>query len=149
VAPAEIRQRLVQAKQGADLHTSTFDQMIANDIAQRGILKVHVRRLRETYGKRMHTMLDALAEFWPDACSWTKPEGGLFLWARAPEKIDALELLKVALERKVAFVPGINFYPEADGGTNAMRLNFSNARPDMIVEGIRRLGLTLKEVLAG
>ncbi|MGC9347798.1 MAG: PLP-dependent aminotransferase family protein [Anaerolineae bacterium] len=149
VAPAEIRQRLVQAKQGADLHTSTFDQMIANDIAQRGILKVHVRRLRTTYGKRMHTMLDALAEFWPDGCSWTEPQGGLFLWARAPKSINAVDLLKVALEKKVAFVPGVNFYPRADGGENAMRLNFSNARPDMIVEGIRRLGLTLKEVLAG
>ena len=148
VAPMEIRQRLVQAKQGADLHTSTFNQMIANDIAQRGILKVHIRRLRTTYGKRMHTMLDALAEFWPDGCSWTEPQGGLFLWARAPESIDTLELLEVALERKVAFVPGVNFYPKADGGQNAMRLNFSNAKPDMIVEGIRRLGLTLKEVLA-
>lgn len=148
VAPAEIRQRLVQAKQGADLHTSTFDQMIANDIAQRGILKAHVRRLREIYGKRMHTMLDALTEFWPEECGWTEPEGGLFLWARAPECCDSLEMLPVALEQKVAYVPGVNFYPYADGGHSAMRLNFSNAQPDMIVEGIHRLGLALKEVLA-
>ncbi|MGC9469709.1 MAG: PLP-dependent aminotransferase family protein [Anaerolineae bacterium] len=148
VAPAEIRQRLVQAKQGADLHTSTFDQMIANDIAQRGILKAHVRRLREIYGERMHTMLDALTEFWPEECSWTEPEGGLFLWARAPECCDSLEMLPVALEQKVAYVPGVNFYPYADGGHSAMRLNFSNAQPDMIVEGIHRLGLALKEVLA-
>jgi 2-aminoadipate transaminase len=147
VAPTAMRQRLVQAKQGADLHTSTFDQMIANDIAQRGILKVHVRHLRQVYGERIHTMLDALTEFWPDGCSWTHPQGGLFLWARTPESIDTVDLLSVALKEKVAFVPGVNFYPAADGGNNAMRLNFSNAKPEMIVEGIRRLGNTLKEVI--
>ena len=147
VAPTELRQRLVQAKQGADLHTSTFDQMIANDIAQRGILKIHVQKLRQVYGERMNTMLDAMSEFWPAECSWTRPQGGLFLWAKAPESLDARELLDVALKRKVAFVPGVNFYPHADGGHNAMRLNFSNAKPDMIVEGIQRLGLTLKETI--
>ncbi|HHE71445.1 MAG TPA: PLP-dependent aminotransferase family protein, partial [Chloroflexi bacterium] len=148
VAPEEIRQRLVQAKQGADLHTSTFDQMIANDIAQRGILKAHVRKLRSAYGERMHTMLDALAEFWPQECNWTHPQGGLFLWARVPEPINTVTMLQTALERKVAYVPGVNFYPHEDGGHHAMRLNFSNATPDMIVEGIRRLGDTIKECLA-
>ena len=147
VAPMEIRQRLVQAKQGADLHSSTFDQMIANDIAQRGILKAHVRQLRDVYGERRNTMLDALVEFWPDGCHWTRPQGGLFLWAQTPESCTTIDLLQAALARKVAYVPGVNFYPHEDGGHCAMRLNFSNARPDMIVEGVRRLGLTLKEVL--
>jgi 2-aminoadipate transaminase len=147
VAPAAIRQRLVQAKQGADLHTSTFDQMIANDIAQRGILKVHVRQIRQTYSERMHTMLDSLDEFWPDGSSWTRPQGGLFLWARVPESLDSNAFLNTALERKVAFVPGSNFYPTSDGGHNAMRLNFSNAKPEMIVEGVRRLGLALRDAL--
>jgi 2-aminoadipate transaminase len=148
VAPADIRLRLVQAKQGADLHSSTFDQMIANDIAQRGILKVHVRMLRQVYSERMNTMLEALEEFWPEGCSWTSPQGGLFLWAQAPECVDGIEMLKVALERKVAFVPGVNFYPYEDGGHNAMRLNFSCASQDMLVEGIHRLGLAIKDVLA-
>ncbi len=148
VAPPEIRKPLVQAKQGADLHTSTFDQMIANDIAQRGILKAHIRQLCHVYGERMNTMLDALEEFWPEECVWTRPEGGLFLWARAPETCDTMGMMEAALERKVAYVPGVNFYPDADGGHCAMRLNFSNAQPDQIVEGIRRLGLTLKETVA-
>ncbi|MBN1247575.1 MAG: PLP-dependent aminotransferase family protein [Anaerolineae bacterium] len=148
VGPKAILNRLVQAKQGSDLHTSTFDQMIANDIAQRGILRAHVRKLCRIYGERRDTMLDALTEFWPEGSSWTRPQGGLFLWARAPESVDTLELLGVAIQRKVAFVPGVNFYPHSDGGHNAMRLNFSNAKPDMIVEGIQRLGLTLKEVLS-
>jgi 2-aminoadipate transaminase len=145
--PREIRQRLVLAKQGADLHTSTFDQMIANDIAQRGIIEVHVEHLKETYGARRNTMLEALSEFWPEGCCWTRPEGGLFLWARIPGDIDTHGLLREALENKVAYVPGINFYPHSDGGHGAMRLNFSNAQPDMIVEGIRRLGLTIKQSL--
>lgn len=147
VAPAEITHRLVQAKQGADLHSSTFDQMIANDVAQRGILKAHVRKLRQVYKERRDVMLDALAEFWPEGSSWTQPQGGLFLWARTPESIDTLKFFPRALENKVAYVPGINFYPYADGGHNAMRLNFSNAQPEQIVEGIRRLGVALKDEL--
>ena len=149
VAPTGIRQRLVQAKQGADLHTSTFDQMIANDISQRGILKVHVRQLRQAYRERMLTMLDSLEEFWPEGSSWTHPQGGLFLWARAPEGVNSLDLLRVALEHRVAYVPGVNFYPDEDGGHNAMRLNFSAAKPEMIVEGIHRLGTTIKDALTG
>lgn len=147
VAPAEITNQLVKAKQGADLHTSTFDQMIANDIAQRGFLKVHVRKLRRIYGERRDTMLDTLAKFWPDGSSWTRPHGGLFLWARVPEMIDAKAFLPNALEKKVAYVPGVHFFPHADGGHNAMRLNFSNTKPVMIVEGISRLGMALKDEL--
>ncbi len=148
VAPAEIVRRLVQAKQGSDLHSSTFDQMIANDIAQRGILKVHIKRIRETYHERRDVMLDALEELWPGGCCWTKPEGGLFLWAETPEEINTLEFMETALENKVAYVPGVHFFPHGDGGFNAMRLNFSNAQPEMIVEGVRRLGTALKEKLA-
>jgi 2-aminoadipate transaminase len=148
VAPAEMIARLGQAKQGADLHSSTFDQMIANDVAQRGILKVHIKKIRQVYRERRDTMIDALEEFWPNGCCWTKPQGGLFLWARVPEAIDTKDLLQKAIEKqKVAFVPGCNFYPNNDGGFNAMRLNFSNARPEMIVEGIHRLGEALKEEL--
>jgi 2-aminoadipate transaminase len=147
VCPEVLMERFVQAKQGADLHTGTFVQYIANDICQRGLLKPHVRRLRQVYKERRDTMLDALAELWPEGCSWTHPQGGLFLWARVPESIDTTELLEKALEEKVAYVPGINFYPNQDGGYNAMRLNFSYCPPPLIVEGIRRLGLALKKAL--
>jgi len=148
VAPSKIIAKLVQAKQGSDLHTSTFIQMVANDICQRGILRSHVKPIRKVYGERRDAMLAAMEKHFPPDVTWTRPQGGLFLWARAPESIRTLQLLNAALERKVAFVPGVNFYPGADGGHNAMRLNFSNAKPDMIVEGIQRLGLTLKEAIA-
>ena len=141
-------QRFVQAKQGADLHTGTFVQYVANDICQRGFLKQHVKRLREVYKERRDTMLEALVEFWPAECSWTHPEGGLFLWAEVPEAIDTMDFLQQALEERVAYVPGVHFYPNQDGGFNAMRLNFSYCQPEAIVEGIRRLGVALKKSLS-
>jgi 2-aminoadipate transaminase len=139
--------RFVQAKQGCDLHTGTLAQYIAGSICEQGLLEPHVERLREVYKERRDTMLDALAEFWPEGCSWTRPEGGLFLWARVPESVDTNAFLKVALEEKVAFVPGVNFYAHRDGGHNCMRLNFSYCPPEVIVEGIRRLGVALKRAL--
>ncbi len=147
VCPEVLIRRFVQAKQGADLHTSTFVQYVANDICQRGLLKPHVRRLCQVYRERRDTMLDALAEFWPDGSRWTRPQGGLFLWARVPEPIDTLEFAKKAIAENVAYVPGIHFYPNQDGGYDAMRLNFSYCPPDVIVEGIHRLGVALKKEL--
>ncbi len=148
VCPKVLMRRFVQAKQGCDLHTGTFVQYVANDICQRGLLRPHVRRLRKVYKERRDTMLDSLTEFWPEECSWTHPEGGLFLWARVPESIDTMKFLEDALEESVAYVPGVNFYPNQDGGYNAMRLNFSYSSSDVIVEGIRRLGVALKKRLA-
>jgi 2-aminoadipate transaminase len=148
VAPKKVISRLVQAKQGADLHTSAFVQMVANDICQRGILRQHVKRIRATYLERRNAMLDAMAEFFPDQVKWTHPQGGLFLWATTPPKIDTVDLFKVAVADKVAYVPGNSFYPDDDGeGRHHMRLNFSYSNPELIVEGIRRLGLVLKKAL--
>jgi 2-aminoadipate transaminase len=150
VAAEVLMAKLIQAKQGCDLHTGTFVQFIANDICQRGFLKPHIKKLRKFYKERRDTMVEALVEFWPDGCQWTDPEGGLFLWAKVPESIDTEVFLRErALAEKVAYVPGINFYPNADGGQNAMRLNFSYCPPDIIVEGIKRMGTALKKELAG
>jgi DNA-binding transcriptional MocR family regulator len=88
-----------------------------------------------------------MAEVFPSEVSWTHPKGGMFLWGIMPEGIDAAEVLKVAIEKKVAFVPGFAFHPNG-GGENTMRLNFSYCQPDVIREGITRLGLTLKEMLS-
>lgn len=142
-----LMHRFVQAKQGTDLHAGTFAQYIAGDICRRGLLKPHVKRLGQLYKERRDTMLDALAEFWPAGCSWTRPQGGLFLWAQVPESIDTAKFFEKAVEEKVAYVPGVHFYPNQDGGHNCMRLNFSYCPPDDIVEGVRRLGLALKREL--
>jgi 2-aminoadipate transaminase len=141
-APSKVIDRLILAKQGADLHTSTFIQMIVNDICQRGILKRHVQDIRRVYRERRDLMLEQMAKSFPEGVTWTCPQGGMFLWVRMPEHVDAMQLMKVALEEKVAFVPGAPFYPNG-GGKNTMRLNYSNASPDRIVEGIERLGRAL------
>ncbi|HET9591173.1 MAG TPA: aminotransferase, partial [Anaerolineales bacterium] len=82
----------------------------------------------------------------PPGVSWRKPQGGMFLWGILPEGMDATEVLKRAVEKKVAFVPGTAFHPRG-GGDNTMRLNFSYSSPDTIREGVTRLGITLKELI--
>ena len=139
VAPEEVVARLVQMKQGMDLHTSTFSQMVVHEVARGGFLDRHVRRLREVYGARRDAMLAALERFFPPCAQWTRPQGGLFLWVTLPAGCDSSELLQEALKEKVAFVPGRAFHPNGGGG-NTMRLNFSYSRPEVIEEGIRRLG---------
>lgn len=139
VAPEEVVSRLVQMKQGMDLHTSTFSQMVAYEVARGGFLDRHVRRVREVYGARRNAMLEALDRHFPPGVRWTRPQGGLFLWATLPEGFDTSALLHEALKEKVAFVPGTSFHPNG-GGRHTMRLNFSYSRPEVIEEGIRRLG---------
>jgi 2-aminoadipate transaminase len=144
VAPPQVIGKLVQAKQGADLHTSTFIQMLAYEVARGGFLDQHVKLIRDVYGKRRLVMLDAMQAEFPPQVSWTHPKGGLFLWGMMPEGMDAKEVLKVAVDRKVAFVPGEAFFPYGDG-RNTMRLNFSNASEENIRIGIARLGKVLYE----
>lgn len=146
-APVEVIQRCVQCKQGMDLHTSTFTQMMAYEVLKDGFLDQHIRLIRQVYAHRCTVMLEAMARYFPEEVTWTRPDGGLFLWAWMPENLDATVLLPEAVERyRVAFVPGNAFYPDG-AGRNTMRLNFSNAQPQMIEEGIRRLGLLLTEKL--
>jgi len=144
VAPERVIAKLIQAKQGADLNTSTLVQLLTHDICQRGLIRTHVRKIRTLYGERRNAMLKSMEEHFPTGVSWTRPQGGLFVWARMPESIDSEELLKVAVEEKVAFVPGRAFYPDGEGGRSCMRLNFSYCAPAMIEEGIKRLGRAMK-----
>ena len=139
VAPEQVISKLVQMKQGADLHTATFTQMVAYEVAKDGFLDRHVKKIRQVYGERRNAMLAALDRYMPPGVSWTKPQGGLFLWATLPQGLDSTDLLRDALEQKVAFVPGVSFYPRG-GGERTMRLNFSYCTPELIDEGIRRLG---------
>ncbi len=146
MAPPEVIQKLVLAKQGADLHTATFNQMVAYEVGRGGFLDKYVKVIRETYRQRRDVMLDALAEHMPEGVRWTHPQGGLFLWAEFPASINTTEMLADAIEQKVAYVPGESFFP-CGGGANTMRLNFSNATPEKINEGIARLGIVVKKHL--
>jgi 2-aminoadipate transaminase len=145
VAPQEVIVKLAQLKQGADLHTSTFNQVVAYEVAKDGYLDEHVRLIRRVYRERRDVMLDSLADFFPEECTWTRPQGGLFLWVTLPPGMRSDELFRVALEENVAFVPGDSFYAAADElGARQFRLNFSNAAPDKIREGMRRLSNAVK-----
>lgn len=146
IAPAEVISKLVQAKQGADLHTSTFTQMVAYEVSRGGFLDEHIELIRAVYRARRNVMLESMNNHFPAGVRWTRPEGGLFLWVTLPHGVDATKVLKQALEHKVAFVPGAPFHP-CGGGHNTMRLNFSNATPEMIEEGISRLGAVFRKAL--
>ncbi|MBN1641898.1 MAG: PLP-dependent aminotransferase family protein [Anaerolineae bacterium] len=145
--PSEIIGRLSQAKQGTDLHTSTFTQYVAYDICERGLIRSHVRKIRAEYRLRRDVMLEAIAEHFPEGASWARPQGGLFLWVRLPESVDVEPLFHIALEEQVAFVPGYVFYPDG-GGRHSMRLNFSCMGPPQIREGIARLGRAIRRQIA-
>lgn len=144
VAPVEVIARLVQLKQSADLHTSTFAQMVTYEAARDGFLDQHVKVIRALYHERRDAMLQALTDFFPPEVTWTHPDGGLFLWATLPAGTNCERLLRLALEQNVAFVPGDSFYPGGDTGAH-MRLNFSNAPPAAIREGIRRLAAAIAQ----
>ena len=146
IAPEQVIRKLVMAKQAADLHTSSFNQYVAYEVAKDGFLDEHVKEIRSVYKERRDVMLEMMDEMFPPEVHWTRPQGGMFLWGVLPEHMDAAEVLKIAIARKVAFVPGAAFHTTC-GGENTMRLNFSYSCPDTIREGITRLGTTLKELL--
>jgi len=110
-------------------------------------LAEHVTKLRDVYRQRRDLMLKTMDENFPSEVTWTRPEGGLFLMVTLPPHINATDVLQQAIQKDVAFVPGEGFYIGDGAGTNTFRLNFSNAREDRIVEGIKRLGGVLKEAV--
>ncbi|MBT3321762.1 MAG: PLP-dependent aminotransferase family protein [Anaerolineae bacterium] len=146
IGDEKVISKLVQAKQGADLHTSSFNQMAVYEVSKNGFIDKHVEVIRATYKERRDAMLEAMEEFFPTEVSWTHPEGGMFLFATLPENLDTMALFDKAVEKKVAYVPGEVFHTDGSGG-NTMRLNFSFSNPDTIREGIARLGKMLKEEL--
>lgn len=145
----EVFERVVPAKQAADLHTSSFTQRAVYAYASRTeIFEAHIAEMLPVYARRRDLMLQSLERFMPAGTSWTHPDGGLFLWARVPEEVDTEELLGLASRSKVAFVPGAPFWVNRVV-KNSMRLNFSNASDEMIVEGIKRLGDATKAYMTG
>jgi 2-aminoadipate transaminase len=147
VAPPDVITHLVQLKQSTDLHTSSFTQMVAYEVARDGFMEEHVKLIRKVYKERRDAMLEALHDYFPSEVSWTHPHGGLFLWVTLPPGIDTMKLLDTALRQDVAFVPGDPFFPSGQETGSHMRLNFSNARPEQIREGVRRLSIAVAHEL--
>jgi 2-aminoadipate transaminase len=142
-----VLDKLNLGKGAADLCSSPLAQLFVRTyFAERDWLE-HVRRQTAVYRRRRDIMLEALAEHFPREATWTRPEGGLFIWARLPDYIDTTDLLARALREHVAFVPGRAAYLDGRGGSE-MRLNFSGVDDDAIREGIRRIGEVVREQVA-
>jgi len=141
----EILKRYVLVKQGTDLHTSSLVQMLAARFIAAHDIEAHIAHLCAVYRGRRDAMLTALEEHFPPEITFTRPGGGLFLWVELPEEMNARDLLALALEERVAFVPGECFFP-GGGHQNTLRLNFSAMPEERITEGIRRLGSVLAAV---
>ncbi len=141
----EIISKYVIVKQGADLQPSSTSQREAAVFMQTTNLDEHIKKIREVYKHRRDVMMDVMKKELPDFCKFTYPEGGLFTWVTLPEGYNAREILKKALDAKVAFVVGGSFFPNG-GHENTMRLNYSFMSEDKIVEGIKRLGKVLRSL---
>jgi 2-aminoadipate transaminase len=131
-------------KAASDLCSSSISQYFVSAYFESGPWKDYVGSLVEIYRRRRDVMLDALAEHFPREAEWTRPRGGLFIWATMPDYIDTTDLLARALRERVAFVPGRAAFMDGRGGAS-MRLNFSGVDESAIREGVRRIGEVIRE----
>ena len=146
VGPEDVIRKYVILKQAMDLCTSPILQLATGEYLRSGMLMQHVKEIIASYREKRDLMLETLAKYMPKNVSWTRPEGGLFLWLTLPKHMNATDLLSKAIENKVAYVAGVDFYPQGDV-FNDMRLNFSYSTKEQIVEGLKRLAQTIKDNL--
>jgi len=144
-ASKEILNKYIMVKQGSDLQTSTISQMCLAKYLEKYPLDAHIDKLIKVYKHRRDLMVVAMEKHFPASAKYESPEGGLFIWVTLEGDVDTKEIMKVAVENLVAFVPGQSFFPNSNT-TNTMRLNFSNMTEEKIVEGIERLGKLLSNI---
>lgn len=142
----ELLRYISIAKEASDLHSNIFSQYLLWDYLEHNDLDSHIAKIKALYQEQAHAMMDAMEKYFPPSVTYTRPQGGMFLWVTLPEGITAMELFPMALEKKVAFVPGDPFYIDVNNA-GTMRLNYTNADCETIEEGIRRLGELLAERL--
>jgi len=144
-AEEELIKKYIPFKQSTDLHTDIFAQMVTAKYIEMFNIDEHIEKIKETYKCRRDLMISCIKAEFPEDIKYTLPEGGLFVWVELPLKFKAKEVFNRALENNVAFVPGDSFFANKDC-KNALRLNYSNMPEDKIIEGIRRLGVVLKNM---
>lgn len=145
-AQKDILNKYILLKQGTDLHTNFFAQMLIARYYEKFDIHGHINNNVSIYKRRRDTMLDSMGKYFPSEVSYTHPQGGMFLWVTLPEWMSSRELLAESMKRGVAFVQGSAFYT-GGGHENTMRLNFSGLTEDKIVKGIKILGGLLTEEL--
>ncbi|WGS50436.1 PLP-dependent aminotransferase family protein [Paraburkholderia sp. D15] len=148
VAPEALMIKLVQAKQASDLHTAGLTQRIAHQVFTEGFLEPHLHALRARYREQCKVMLTSLGLHMPLGVTWTRPEGGMFLWVTLPPQLNALDLFDAAMQAGVAFVPGAAFYA-VEPRHNTLRLSFTTSTPEQIRRGIETLGRLVTARLSG
>lgn len=144
IAPKIIRKWLVIVKQGVDLHTSTFNQALAAEYLLGGYLEQHLPKIIELYRPKQEAMLSAMERYFPEDFTWSKPEGGMFIWAKGCEGCDMEKIYWKSVQRKVAFVPGRYFFTDSKEGIETMRLNFTMIDEETIEKAIRILSEVIK-----
>ena len=144
--PHTIVEKFVMIKQSADLHTSNFDQGVADAYMDTYDLDAHVKEIVELYGHRRDLILKTMEEEFPEGVEFTRPDGGLFLWVTVPEGVSARKVFDKCIEQKVAAVIGDAFYPN-DKTDRSMRVNYSCMPDDKIVEGVKRMAKAIKECM--
>ena len=147
-APEKIYDKLLIAKQAADLHTCNFTQYVLLDFLTNHEIDDHIQKIRTAYGNQCRTMIEAIERYFPDYVSCTKPSGGMFLWGRLPDTMSSLDLFEEAVRRKVVFVPGEPFYTR-ETASSTFRLNFSCTDEQLIEEGIDRLAEAILSIASG
>lgn len=147
LAPEPVLRWLVLAKQGVDLHTSTFDQALAAEYLSGGHLARHLPQIIELYRPRQQAMLDAMERFFPPSFSWTRPDGGMFVWVQGPAGWDMEAVNRTAVERGTAFVPGTFFFAHPGEGKETLRLNYTMADEATLTRAIEILGTVFNEAL--
>ncbi len=145
-AKKQIMEKLIIVKQAADLHSNYFSQRVVFQYMHDNDIDVHISKIRELYKQQRNCMVDMIERYFPEEVKTTKPEGGMFLWAQLPKGCSSLELFEIAAQNNVVFVPGDPFYVD-EGCVNTMRLNYTNSSPEMIEEGIRRLGDAIRSLI--
>ena len=144
----EVLSEFVKIKQSADLHTSNFDQGLADAYIENYDLDAHVEQIKALYKHRRDVIIDSMEKMMPEGVTWTHPEGGLFLWLTVPAGISARKVFDKCIEKQVAGVLGEFFYPNGNNDHH-MRINYSNMPEDRIIEGIKRMAQALQEVKEG
>ncbi len=149
IAPPALYPKLLQAKQAADLHTPGFNQRMVVEVIRDGFLDTHVPTIRDRYHAQRDAMLAALErELGPTGAEWTRPVGGMFVWVRLPEGLNAQALLPKAVDAGMAFVPGAPFFA-SQPDTRALRLSFVTSTPEQIDKGMAALAQVVRQAIAG
>ena len=143
-AVPEVVSEFVKIKQSADLHTSNFDQGLADAYIENYDLDAHVEKIKALYRHRRDVIIESMEKMMPEGVKWTHPEGGLFLWLTFPQGVSAAQVFMKCIEKNVAGVTGDAFFPNGKTDRN-MRINYSNMPDEKIVEGIRRMSEAIKE----